>query len=97
MKFAWDQRKSQTNIEKHGLDFADAHKVFESPMLVKLDDRKDYGEDRWVGIGLMDMRVVVITFTESKENTIRVISFRKATNDERKRYEQTYKDEFGTF
>jgi len=97
MKFAWDKRKTQTNIEKHGLDFADAYKVFESPMLVKLDDRKDYGEDRWIGIGLMDMRVVVIIFTEPKENTIRVISFRKATNDERKRYEQTYKDEFGTF
>ena len=98
MKFVWDKNKNRANVEKHGLDFADAHKVFESPMLVKLDDRKDYGENRWIGIGLMDMRVVLIVFTELKdENTIRVISFRKATSDERKRYEQTYKDEFGTF
>jgi len=44
----------------------------------------------------MDMRVVVIVFIEQKENTIRVISFRKATTDERKQYEQAYKDEFGT-
>ncbi len=97
MKFEWDKRKNQASIEKHGLDFADAHEVFEAPMLVKLDERKDYGEDRWIGIGLMDMRVVVIAFTEPKENIIRVISFRKATTDERKRYEQAYKDEFGTF
>ena len=96
MKFEWDKRKNQSNIEKHRLDFADAPKVFEAPMQVKLDERKDYGQDRWIGIGLMDMRVVVIVFTEPKENTIRVISFRKATTDERKRYEQAYKDEFGT-
>jgi uncharacterized DUF497 family protein len=65
-------------------------------MLVKIDDREDYGEERWIGIGLMEMRVVVIVFTEPKEDTIRVISFRKATTYERKRYEQTYKNEFGT-
>jgi uncharacterized DUF497 family protein len=62
--------------------------------LVNLDDREAYGEDRWIGIGLMEMRVVVIVFTEPSEDTIRVISFRKATSDERKRYEQAYKDEF---
>jgi len=97
MKFEWDRQKNRANVEKHGLDFADAYKVFESPMLVKLNDRKDYGEVRWIGIGLMDMRVVVIVFTETKASTIRVISFRKATSDESKRYEQAYKDEFGTF
>ena len=97
MKFEWDKQKNSANVEKHGLDFSDAYKVFESPMLTKLDERKDYGEDRWLGIGLMDMRVVVIVFTEPKANAIRVISFRKATSHERKRYEQAYKNEFGTF
>jgi len=97
MKLEWDKQKNGANVEKHGLDFADAYKVFESPMLIKSDDRKDYGEDRWIGIGLMDLRVVVIVFTEPKAKTVRVISFRKATSDERKRYEQAYKDEFGTF
>lgn len=96
MRFEWDEQKNQANIQKHGLDFADAHKVFEQPMLVKLDDRQDYGEDRWIGIGLMDVRVVVIVFTEPDEDVIRVISFRKATSNERKRYEQAYKDRFGT-
>ncbi|KAF0108322.1 MAG: hypothetical protein FD146_896 [Anaerolineaceae bacterium] len=97
MKFEWDKQKNRANVEKHGLDFADACKVFESPMLVRLDDRKDYSENRWIGIGLLDMRAVVTVFAEPKENTIRVISFRKATSDERKRYEQAYKNEFGTF
>jgi len=97
MKFEWDKQKNKANFEKHGLDFADAHKVFETPMLVKIDDREDYGEDRWIAIGLMDMRVVVMVFTEPKENTIRIISFRKATTDECRRYEQAYKNEFGTF
>lgn len=59
-----------------------------------VDLREDYGEDRWIGIGLMDGRVVIIVFTEPEEDTIRVISFRKATTDERKKYEQAYKNQF---
>ncbi len=89
MKFVWDRRKNQVNIDKHGLDFADAVRVFENPLLVNLDDRQDYGEERWIGIGLLDMRVVVIVFTELESDLIRIISFRKATSDERKKYEQT--------
>ena len=96
MKFIWARRKNEANIKKHELDFADAYKVFESPMLVGLDDREDYGEDRWLGVGLMENRVVVIVFTEIDEDTIRVISFRKATTNERKRYEQEYKNQFGS-
>jgi uncharacterized DUF497 family protein len=93
----WDRHKNKANIKKHELDFADAYKVFESPMLVGLDEREDYGEDRWIGIGLMENRVVVIVFTEPDEDTIRVISFRKATTDERNNYEKEYKNQFGSF
>ena len=96
MKFIWDRRKNEANIRKHELDFADAYMVFESPMLVGLDEREEYGEDRSIGIGLMENRVVVIVFTEPEENTIRVISFRKATTDERNNYEQEYKNQFGS-
>jgi hypothetical protein len=96
MKFIWDRRKNEANIKKHELDFADAYKVFESPMLVGLDEREEYGEDRWIGVGLMENRVVVIVFTEPEEDTIRIISFRKATNEERNNYEQEYKNQFGS-
>ena len=96
MKFIWDRRKNEANINKHELDFADAYKVFESAMLENLDNREEYGEDRWIGIGLMENRVVVIVFTEPEEDTIRVISFRKATTDESKKYEQEFKNQFGS-
>ena len=96
MRLIWDEQKNQANINKHGLNFADAHKVFEHPLLVNMDDRQEYGEDRWIGIGLLDMRVVVLIFTEPDENSIRIISFRKAIRDERKQYEQAHQNEFGT-
>ncbi len=64
-------------------------------MLVALDDREDYGEKRWIGIGLLERRVVVVIFTERNKDTIRIISMMKAVNDERKRYEQLLRDELG--
>ena len=97
MKFIWNKRKNESNIKKHELDFADACKVFDSPMMVDLDDRQDYGEDRWIGIGLMDIsRVVVVVFTEPEEDVVRIISMRKATTEESDNYEQEYKNQFGS-
>lgn len=58
------------------------------PMLVNLDERKDYGEDRWTGIGLLEGRVVVVIYTEPDDETIRIVSLRKALSYERKQYEQ---------
>ena len=78
MDFEWDDRKNETNLDKHGFDFTDAYRVFDIPMVVDLDDREDYGEDRWIGTGMLDGRVVVVVYTEPDESTIRVISFRKA-------------------
>jgi len=97
VKFEWNEQKNQENIKKHGFNFLDAHKVFDLPMLVNLDDRKDYGEDRWFGIGLFELRFVVLVFTEVDEETIRIISFRKAIKYERKQFEYYYKNEFGTY
>ncbi|MBW4569626.1 MAG: BrnT family toxin [Tolypothrix carrinoi HA7290-LM1] len=95
MKFEWDQQKNQANIAKHGLDFADAPRVFNLPLRISLDERQNYGEDRWIGLGILDGRVVVVVFTEPDEQTIRIISLRKALPYERKRYEQFLKDELG--
>jgi uncharacterized DUF497 family protein len=57
-------------------------------MLVDIDDRETYGEERWIGIGLLRSLVVVIVFTEPDESTIRVISLRKAQTHERNNYEK---------
>ena len=91
MKFEWDERKNQINIGKHGFDFVDAPRIFDLPLLSALDER-DYGEERWIGIGMLDGRVIVVVYTEPSENTIRIISLRKALSYERSRYEQFLKN-----
>jgi len=97
MRIEWDERKRVTNLRKHQLDFADAWKIFLRPVLTVLDEHStEYGEERWIGIGLMDeTRVVVIVYTEPQEDTVRIISFRKALSYERERYQQAFRDEFG--
>ncbi|TRU84139.1 MAG: BrnT family toxin [Microcystis novacekii Mn_MB_F_20050700_S1] len=92
MKFEWDESKNQSNLIKHGFDFADAYRIFNLPMVVELDERENYGEDRFVAIGLLDGRVVVIVYTEPDAQTIRIISLRKALSYERKYYEQYLKN-----
>ena len=59
-------------------------------MLIDLDDREDYGEDRWLGIGMLRDIPVVIVFTECGQDCLRLISARKANRNERKRYEQHF-------
>lgn len=95
MKFEWDERKNQSNLIKHGFDFADAFRIFHSPMLVEFDDRQDYGEDRLIGIGLLSGRVVIVVYTEPDEETVRIISLRKALTHERRRYEQYLQNRLG--
>ncbi|MBC6431716.1 BrnT family toxin [Nostoc sp. HG1] len=95
MKFEWDQQKNEVNIAKHEIDFADAYRIFRLPLRISLDDRQDYGEDRLVGLGMLDGRIVVVVFRELDEETIRIISLRKALPYERKRYEQYLKNELG--
>lgn len=92
MKFEWDETKNQTNIQKHGFDFNDAYRIFDLPMLSGLDDREDYGEYRWLGIGFLDGRMVVVVYSEPDAETIRIISLRKALSHERKMYEQCIKN-----
>ena len=87
MQFSWDEAKRKANIAKHGLDFADASLVFESPMVLFEDDRQDYGERRMIGIGLLESLVVLIVHVES-ETHIRIISMRKADSNETDLYYQ---------
>jgi uncharacterized protein len=90
MQFEWDTQKNAINIRKHGFSFADAWAIFDAPMLIEHDDRFDYGEDRWIGIGRLQSRIVVVIYTEPTDTTIRIISLRKALSHERHTYEQTF-------
>jgi uncharacterized protein len=95
MRFEWDEEKNQTNIRKHGFDFADAWEIFTLPMLIAPDDREDYGEDRWIGIGLLRGTTVVVVYVERSQEVIRIISLRKALAHERSEYEKILKDRLG--
>ena len=87
MKFVWDPKTNRANIRKHGIDFRDATELFNHPMLVRLDTRQDYGEDRWIGIGFLRSMVAVVVYIEwEDEETIRIISARKATAYETGQY-----------
>jgi uncharacterized DUF497 family protein len=93
VNFEWDEQKNAANIHKHGFDFTDAWEIFESPMLTAPDTREDYGEERWIGIGFLRERVVVIVFAQRSDDTVRVISLRKALKHERIRFEEAIRDQ----
>jgi uncharacterized DUF497 family protein len=95
MKFEWDESKRRLNFKKHGIDFEDVSVVFDSPMLAALDIREEYGEDRWIGLGVLGSVVVVIAFTERGSESIRVISARKATKNEKEKYYKQIKNQLG--
>jgi uncharacterized protein len=97
MQFEWDEDKNETNIRRHGIDFADIPTVFNAPMLTDLDDRIEYGEDRWMSIGILANLTVVIIWTERDTDTIRLISARKANRYERQRYESYLTNRLGPF
>jgi hypothetical protein len=85
MQFEWDEAKRLSNIQKHGIDFLGIDKVFAGQTITILDDRTDYGEPRFVTLGLLQGRVVVIAHTET-DDVIRIISVRKATKHEESSY-----------
>lgn len=96
MRYEWDENKRQLNLHKHGFDFEDAKEIFSSPLLVQLDTRQDYGEDRWVAIGFLRYRVVVMVYTEDDEHDVRrIISLRKALSYEQKRFEEYLANRLG--
>jgi uncharacterized DUF497 family protein len=92
MKFEWDEAKNRTNLRKHGFDFADAEEMFRGMLAVDADTRKDYGESRWTGLGIVGGRVAHVVFAEGDLETIRIISLRKATSRERKEFEKAIED-----
>lgn len=86
LKFEWDEIKAANNDAKHGVTFDLAKKVFKDPFAVEfLDARQNYGEERFVIIGMVDGHILSIAYTERSE-MIRIISARRATKHEREAY-----------
>ena len=90
MQFEWDENKRKINIEKHGIDFADAVKIFDGFIHKFKDTRADYGEERFVTIGLLNGIEIAVVNTPRGDN-IRIISVRRARVSERKAYYEEVK------
>ncbi len=91
MRFEWDGKKRDANLNKHGFDFADAREVLSGLTVTLEDDRFEYTERRFITLGMLKEIVVVIAHKETDEE-IRVISMRKATRHEQKMYFQSLAD-----
>ena len=88
MLFEWDSEKEKANIQKHGIDFTTAARVFGDENRLELyDEAHSDTEDRYITIGVIDgiTYVVLVVYTE-REETVRLISARKATQRERRAY-----------
>ncbi len=85
MKIEFDPDKRQATLDHRGLDMAREGEIFEGATLTIPDDRKDYGEPRFITIGCLDGRMVVIVWTP-RGAARRIISLRKANDREQALY-----------
>ena len=87
VQIEFDRAKDRRNRAKHGLSLTFATKLDWDSMLAQVDDRDDYGEERWIGIAPRGSRLYTVIFTMRGEETARIISLRKASNSEIDKYE----------
>ena len=87
LEFEWHAAKAEANVEAHGVSFDLATTVFKDPFAIeRLDDREDYGEQRFVIIGMAKGYVVLFVAYTEREELIRIISARRATQYEQDDY-----------
>ena len=85
MTISYDPAKREKTLAERGLDFADAGQVFASLLIENPDDRFDYGENRFITVGLLGERMVVVVWTP-RDGGRHIISMRKANEREQRRY-----------
>jgi len=94
VRFTWDSRKSEANLDERGFDFAFATLIFDGPTLERHDNRQDYGEMRIVALGIADgipLTVVYSDRAEGGEIVRRIISARVSDRRERKAYREIFR------
>jgi len=91
--FEWDDAKATANYVKHGVTFEAARDVFKDPFAIEqIDDRHDYGEERWTLLGMAGDRLLPVAYT-MRQNRVRLISARAAEPFERREYHEQNADE----
>lgn len=86
MLFEWDENKRQEVLAKRGVDILYAALIFEGPILTKVDDRQDYGEERLISLGMVEHEVFVVVHTE-REDVIRLITAWKGGRQDYEHYQ----------
>ena len=97
MEFSWDQQKNQVNFKKHGIRFEEAVLIFEGVHFTRVDSRDYYNEQgqaeiREITIGTLGGGTVLVVCHTNRNSQTRIISARKATSKERRRYNETFKN-----
>jgi uncharacterized protein len=89
MQFEWDIEKAASNFKKHGVDFEEAKTVFGDFLARIFDDEEHSFEEMRSGIvgHSIKNRLLIVSFTEKGNDTVRIISAREATPRERRKYE----------
>jgi uncharacterized protein len=92
MEFEWDEEKARINVEKHGIDFLDARRIWERPVIDPAGERVVANEYRPTALGTIgeDEIIIAVVYTV-RVGIIRLISARRARRNER----QNYQDRFG--
>src|SRR5262245_50975318 len=87
-EFEWHDGKAEANLAQHGVSFETARLAFDDPFAVEIDDRReDYGEDRYVLLGMVQNRLLSVSHTV-RGMRIRIISARPAEPFERRLYHE---------
>lgn len=85
MEISYDAKKRERTLAERELDFEDAVHVFAGTTIDFIDDRQDYGEERWITLGRLKGRLVVVVWTPRGEGR-HIISMRKANDREKEKY-----------
>jgi uncharacterized DUF497 family protein len=92
VRFEWDETKNVSNYRKHRVRFETAAQVFGDPHCLMTQDREVDGEERWQTIGMVEgVLLLFVAHTvdddQDEDLSVRIISVRKVTPEERRRYE----------
>ena len=92
MNFEWDQNKARKNQKKHNVSFSEASTVFGDPLELTISDPDHSQEEfRFLSVGRSALgNLLLVSYTERQENRVRIISARKASNHEKRQYEQNH-------
>jgi uncharacterized DUF497 family protein len=89
MRFEWDEAKRRSNIAKHEIDFVRASLVFDGRPYLEFDSPRRR-EKRFLRVAELDGRLIAVAWTQRVKGTVRIISARRARNEEEGAYRQLY-------